>query len=61
MRFRGAKMWKKASPRRATGHRRHPSGVRTAFRPGARAIGFALYLDELDRLAEEEAAGEEGK
>ncbi len=22
------------------------------FRPGARAIGFALYLDELDRLAD---------
>ena len=29
------------------------------FRPGARAIGFALYLDELDRLAEAPAeAGE---
>lgn len=29
------------------------------FRPGARAIGFALYLDELDRLAETPAeAGE---
>ena len=29
------------------------------FRPGARAIGFALYLDELDRLAE--AAPAEGE
>ena len=30
------------------------------FRPGARAVGFALYLDELDRLAEPspEKAGE---
>ena len=28
------------------------------FRPGARAIGFALYLDELDRL--EKAAPEDG-
>ena len=25
------------------------------FRPGARAIGFALYLDELDRLSDEAA------
>ena len=25
------------------------------FRPGARAIGFALYLDELDRLSDEPA------
>ena len=24
------------------------------FRPGARAIGFALYLDELDRLSNRE-------
>lgn len=29
------------------------------FRPGARAIGFALYLDELDRLGE--AAPEDGR
>ncbi|MCI9120893.1 MAG: ATP phosphoribosyltransferase [Oscillibacter sp.] len=28
------------------------------FRPGARAIGFALYLDELDRLADGDPAGE---
>ena len=27
------------------------------FRPGARAIGFALYLDELDRLTDQEEAG----
>jgi ATP phosphoribosyltransferase len=26
------------------------------FRPGARAVGFALYLDELDRLTDEPAA-----
>ncbi len=28
------------------------------FRPGAKAIGFALYLDELDRLADTQEAGE---
>ena len=28
----------------------------TQFRPGARAIGFALYLDELDRQREDSAA-----
>ena len=28
------------------------------FRPGARAIGFALYLDELDRLTDQEEAGD---
>lgn len=30
------------------------------FRPGARAIGFALYLDELDRLAEPQGETTEG-
>lgn len=30
------------------------------FRPGAKAVGFALYLDELDRLTADEAPGENG-
>lgn len=31
------------------------------FRPGARAIGFGLYLDELERLSDQPAASQEEK